>query len=126
MKWRAKYEYSVQFGNPKHCWSIVGPVSGLHLHITDHGEKHAEKYGERYSGGFEIHHRVPPAYMEDQAPSYDDCWLLHCPCWRDGSSLQVSEFWIPLWQADPHDHDRMFEALISDAESRQSEDLTEE
>ncbi len=118
MKWRAKYEYQVQFGNPVHTWSIVGPASGLHLYITDQGKEYAEKYGDRYSGGIETHYRSPPAYMADDAPSHDNCWLLCCPCWHDGSSLQVTEFWIPFWQSNPNDHDRMFLALIADAEGR--------
>lgn len=118
MKWRAKYEYNVPYRSPKHCWSIVGPNGGMHLDITDRGEEYAAKFGKQYTGGISIHYRRPPKYMADHAPSQDQCWLLYAPCWHDGSSLAL-EWWIPFWESAPHDHDRMFQALISDAEQRE-------
>lgn len=117
-KYRCKYEYECRFGQPFHQWSLVAADGGLHLHITDLGIKHEEKYHERYSGGIEVHWRSPPDYMKDKPPSHDECWLLKCPCWHDGSSLQVSEFWIPKWLALKGDQDAMFELLESDMSNR--------
>jgi len=108
MKFRNKYTYEIQFGKPLHMWTSVTQLGGMHLHIRDGGEN--AKY-ERYTGGIEMHYRSPPAYKEGEPPSHDDCFLLHQPCWHDGSSLQASEFWIPFWAEAPNDHDRMFSAI---------------
>ena len=109
-EYRCKYEYSKRFGSPLHIWSVVGARGGIHLHITDNGEE----CDVRYSGGIEVHRRTPPPGCE-WAPDQDKCWLLHAPCWRDGSSLVATKHWIPLWLADPMDHDRMFELLSREA-----------
>ena len=125
-RYRCKYEYQHQFGKPFHTWSLVGARGGVHLHITDYGEDHERQYGDRYQGGIEIHYRTPPDYMRDEPPSHDECWLLHTPCWHDGSSPQVSERWIPFWRTAEHDHDRMFAMLAVDADHHFRERPTEE
>ena len=122
-KMRCRYEYSRPYGNPVHTWSVVGSLGGLHLHIEDYGEDKPED--RRYSGGLEIHWRTPLLCMNKDAPSQDHCWLLRAPCWHDGSSLIVTEHWIPLWLADPHNHDRMFGMLrsrLAEEEARQAGD----
>lgn len=115
-RYRCKYEFTLRFGKPFHLWSLLGARGGLHLHITDNGEEHAREYGERYHGGIEIHYRTPPDYMQDTPPTSDECWLLHAPCWHDGSSLQASERWIPMWLTNQHDHEYMFRMLAVDAD----------
>ena len=110
-KYKYKYEYSYSFGQyPLHIWSCVGSKGAIHVHITDYGEEHALKYGEQYAGGIEFHYRHPPDYM-DTAPTRNNCWLLNSPCWHDGSSLQASEYWIPQWELDPHNHEAMFNLI---------------
>ena len=109
-KYRRRYELSYDIDTTVHIWSLVGPLGGLHLSIRE--------YGREPSGGIEIHYRFPPDYMAEKPPHHDRCWLLGCPCWTDGSSLEATEYWIPLWQADPHNHKRMFEQLEGDVESR--------
>ena len=121
MQFNSKYTYEVRFGSPVHVWSTVTEKGGMHLHISDHGAEHAKKYGEQYSGGIEMHWRSPPDYMQGQPPSHDDCDLLHTPCWHDGSSLQVTDTWIPRWRASPDDHDRMFRLLESELEEQLAE-----
>lgn len=114
MRHRCKYEYTNEY-NARHLWSVVGRHGAIHLHISDMGKERSEKYcTEQFSGGIEIHYRQPPSYMRNDAPSQDRCWLLQGPCWHDGSSLQVSESWIPRWRASPHDHERMFTMLKSE------------
>jgi hypothetical protein len=118
-KYRCAYKYEHRFGNPIHLWTLVGPLGGMHLTIRDGG---ADSKYERYSGGIEIHSRTP---LRDAAPDHDECWLIHAPCWHDGSSLAVTERWIPRWLNNPHDHDLMFLALEAEAEewfSREGED----
>lgn len=117
-KFRCQYIFETRWGKPNHTWTALGAQGALHLHITDNGEEHAQKYGDRYIGGIEVHYRTPPEYMADDPPSQDECWLLKCPCWHDGSSLQASEIWIPRWLSDPDDHVSMFEYLTRDAVGR--------
>lgn len=120
MKYRCKYEYRNEFGNPKHVWTCIGRYGAMHFHVTDMGEKWAQEHGrdERFSGGLEIHYRTPPDYMAEQAPSQDKCWLIGCPCWHDGTSLYAHETLIPMWRAAPDDHERMFRILIHEYEVR--------
>lgn len=114
--YRSKYEYEYRFGHPEHTWSVVCAEGGIHLHISDYGKDN--KYGERFQGGIEIHYRKPPGYMRHDAPSHDNCWLIGGPCWHDGSSLQASERWIPIWVGSENDHDRMFRLLEHEAAVR--------
>ncbi len=114
MKYRSEYKYSSRF-YPEHVWTVVGRHMGIHLHITDLGKES----NPRYSGGIEYHWRVPPEHMENDAPSSDNCWLLKCPCWHDGSSMHVTDYWIPMWLEAPDKHERMFEMLQGTMEDRQ-------
>lgn len=117
-KYRCRYVYSARFGSPRHSYELIGAVGGIHFHVTDYGDEHAAKFGERYSGGLEIHLRQPAEYQRHDPPSQDECWLLKCPCWHDGSSLYASETIIPFWLCDPGDHERMFGWLRREAERR--------
>ena len=117
-KWRALYQYQSRFGNPKHDWQVIGASGALHFHVTDHGAEHEAKFGQRYSAGLEVHYRQPPDYMAEQPPSHDECWVLKCPCWHDGTSLYAYEHVLPFWLSRPDDHERMFDFLRSEAEER--------
>ena len=114
MKYRCKYEYTNDY-YAKHIWSVEGANGGIHLHITDLGEKITN---ERYSGGIEYHYRTPPDYMKEDAPSHHNCFLLGGPCWHDGSSLQASEYWVPLWEMDQGNHDLIFSELQKELEKK--------
>lgn len=115
-KYRCKYEYSIDCGEPTHLWILVGRYGGLHLSIR---EGKADKDGTpRYYGGFEMHSRTP---LSDTAPDRDKCWLLQCPCWTSGSSMAADEVWIPRWLDDPGNHDRMFRFMAVEADKRFSE-----
>jgi hypothetical protein len=117
-KYTSRYVYQMRFLRPEHSWELVGRCGGLHLHIQDSGDEHAAKYGDRYSGGLEIHYRQPPDFMRDNAPSHSPCWLLHCPCWHDGTSLYVSERIIPMWNGGRMTPDEMFRFLEREADER--------
>ncbi len=112
-RYRCKYTYEQSRGRPLHRWSAVGARGAMHLYIRDTGPQFDQRHAERYTGGIETHWRSPPDYMQDEPPTHDLCWLLCCPCWHDGSSLQATEFWIPRWLDAPHDHDAMFALLES-------------
>lgn len=102
----------------EHIWTTLGAEGATHLHIEEYPKEYAEKYGERHMGGIEIHYREAPHYMRNDAPSQDVCWILKAPCWHDGSSLQASEKWIPIWENDQYNHAGMFKLLEADYKSR--------
>lgn len=121
-KYQFKYTFTAQRGGPTHIWSALGAKGGLHLHIHDRGKESEGEVDGRYYGGVEIHYRSPPERMKQIAPSDNKCWLLECPCWTDGSSCWARDDAIPFWEADPHDHVRMFVWLGHAAESRFNEE----
>ena len=108
--YKVKYEYEPNFGIGRHTWSVCGARIGAHLHISDIGEERGREYG-RYSGGIEIHYRTPPEYMKNDAPTSINCWLIGGPCWHDGSSMQATEKWIPMWLRNTNDHAVIFREL---------------
>ena len=118
MDYRCRYTYEDRSGFRYHTWSCIGARGGLHLHITEHPDADRSDPLSRFSGGIEVHYRQPPEHAGDSAPSSDDCWLLRCPCWHDGSSTAARERWIPLWQSDPNDHGGMFRALQGEMVTR--------
>lgn len=107
-QFRSKYQYTRPYSSGRHDWIVVGARGAIHLHISEppNGDP---QYS--YSAGLETHYRSPPDYMADQAPSHDECWVLHCPCWHDGTSLYAQERYLPIWMADRHDHEGMFRRL---------------
>lgn len=111
-RFRAEYRYSRPFSSARHDWFVIGRKGAIHLHINDSGPE----YG--YSAGLECHYRSPPDYMENDAPSHDECWVLKCPCWHDGTSLYAQEFFLPIWQISPNDHEAMFRLLEREYEKR--------
>lgn len=117
-KYRALYQYQSRFGSQRHDWHIIGAPGALSFHVTDHGAEHEAKYSTRYSAGLEAHYRQPPDYMADQPPSHDECWVLKCPCWHDGTSTYANERLLPFWLLDPGNHERMFNCLRREAEKR--------
>jgi hypothetical protein len=125
LNYQCRYVYSVPFNSPYHGWELIGRWGGVNLRIVDHGEDHEKKYGERYSGGLEYHWRQPPRHMDNQPPSHSPCWLLHCPCWHDGTSLYVSESLIPYWSEGATSHDDMFRRLARLADDNLSPERAE-
>ena len=88
-------------------WTCVGPKGGVHILIFEsvyHGML-------RYSGGREVHSKAPFDYAPQSEPSHEQCWLIKCPCWHDGSSLYVSETVVPYWLVDRNNDERMLDFL---------------
>jgi hypothetical protein len=83
----------------RHSWQIEGEHGGAELHISSY-EIDGE---ERWSAGLECHYRKPPEYMRGQAPSHSPCWLLHGPCWHDGTSTHAQDEFVPLFRAGAED-----------------------
>lgn len=110
-----RYEYRyVPFGEgPQvtHLWSVVGDEGGLHISITDTADENKTSFG-RFYGGLECHYRKRPDYVRDETPpDHENCWLIHAPCWHDGTSLYASEVIIPYWQGEPGNNERMFKFI---------------
>lgn len=107
---RFKYEFEPRFNTTwQHNYIVIGPRGALNFHISDLENLNIEC--DRWSGGLEAHFRTPPDYMQEKAPSHDQCAILQAPCWHDGTSLYASEVLIPFWLQAPDDHVRMFELL---------------
>lgn len=114
-----EYKMTFPYGDiAHHQWIIIGRHGGKHLHIS--GYKPVRSEDIDFSGGLETHWRNPPEYMENCAPSQNNCWVLGQPCWHDGTSLYVSEAFIPrLKHGLTHgltidDHDWVFARLESE------------
>ena len=121
-RYRCEYRLSWPYGQPCHTWILIGAIGALHLHVTDRGKgaepTFGDSTGDRFYGGIEIHYRQPTGHMRLKPPSHDHCGVLNAPCWHDGSSLRATEYWIPLWLEEPHDHARLFSALAVEADQR--------
>ena len=96
MRYRCEYIYRCD-PYPVHTWTAVGSLGACHLMIRDVCHTVGEEYGDRYTGGVEIHFRSPPDHAKNDPPTSDQCWLLKCPCWHDGSSTEVTDYWVPFW-----------------------------
>jgi hypothetical protein len=79
-----KYSYIAPHDDvTRHIWTAIGDNSGVHVW--------AEPHSEKFYGGVEVHSKTRLYDFGDGKPDNDDCWLLGCPCWHDGSSLYFSE-----------------------------------
>lgn len=103
--YKCEFRYSHSFGAPTATWSLIGRHGGVHAHMRRYNEE------ETPSGGIELHYRTPPDYMDDQAPTHQDCWLLNGPCWHDGSSLAI-ESYIDSMDYCCNNPERMWDVLI--------------
>lgn len=75
----------------RHIWTATGNNGAVHVWAEPTAPLITHRWGDLYYGGIEIHSRKPLYDFGSQEPSHSDCWLLKCPCWHDGSSLQFSE-----------------------------------
>jgi len=113
-QYRYNYRRYLCDGSWYESYELVGARGGLHFHVVDLGVEYEEKYGQRFSGGLEIHSRTP--LSADCAPSQDECWLLKCPCWHDGTSLYTQEALLP--QQQHLSMESFFAALAHEADER--------
>jgi len=110
-----EYKFNKRFGTPNHCWTCIGAKGALHLRISG---PHVYDNRENWSAGLETHHRQPPEYMADDAPSHEKCWLIGGACWHDGTSLYAEEHYLPMWRIAPHEHEKMFAELEREYRTR--------
>lgn len=94
-------------------YDVIGAAGAVSLNVS--GPHH---YGgeDHYSAGLECHWRSPPAYMCDRPPSHDECHVLKCPCWHDGTSLYAQERFLPLVLRG--EHEVVFALLAAEADDR--------
>ena len=64
-------------------WAVIGPLGAVHFWKFNNYPQ---------LGGVEEHRKAPADYQNGQPPSHEDCFLLGCPCWHDGSSLYADTF----------------------------------
>lgn len=76
---------------------VIGEEGAIHFHFMKSSKGSQEIFGERYWGGIEIHSKKQ-MYDWSEQPTSDNCWILGCQCWSDGSSLMATERYIPEWE----------------------------
>lgn len=77
------------FNDLKLNFAVVGPRGGIHYWTMTTVDK-----GWGRTGGIEMH---SPVAMYSGQVTHGRCWLLGGDCWHDGSSLQATEYWNPLF-----------------------------
>ena len=117
MRPRYTRKYTMTWGLQQwdHMWQIEGADGGAHLSIRPW--KHHDDERVEHSAGLEMHFRRPPAHMTNEAPTHSPCWLIHGPCWHDGTSLYASENFVPMF-LDGCDHERIFSEMESWADAQ--------
>lgn len=83
--------------NGEQHYVVIGEEGAIHFHLMESSEDSRKAFGERYWGGVEIHSKKQ-MYEFSEKPTSDNCWILGCQCWSDGSSLMASERYIPEWE----------------------------
>jgi hypothetical protein len=92
MKFRHhKHTCEPRFGSTTYTWQVVGPVGGVHFHVSIHDEGKYEP-----SCGLEYHHSARAGMYGDQAPHHLNCQVIGEPCWHDGTSLYANENLWPM------------------------------
>lgn len=109
-----KYGWSKPFGSPRHQWSFLGPVGGVHFTASYF------KDGEPPACGLEFHHTRAAGLYPDEAPHHTKCWLTGEPCWHDGTSLYASETLWPMIEPilRSGDHETIFRFLEQEYDRR--------
>lgn len=81
-----KYEVVIRGNRPEHVWALIGERGAIHIwaRLCDYGSQN------EWLGGIEVHSAEPFEYSKAE-PDHERCWLLHKPCWHDGTSLGFSE-----------------------------------
>lgn len=93
---RFAHEVSIREGRLTYQWSITGSRGGIHVH----GWWSESSFRSDWLGGIEGHSPTRREY-DSEEPSHEHCWLLHGPCWHDGSSLQFNEQIAYMLPHDP-------------------------
>ncbi len=111
MVWQ--YKVTVRGKRDTHTWVLTGPAGGIHV---DAWETDSSWRDEHWMGGIECHSPSRPEYGTEK-PSHQHCWVIHKPCWHDGSSLQFSEQIAPYLNSpgtsfDSRDHDLVLGIML--------------
>lgn len=107
--YRYAFRCHLAAGTWRYGWEIVGAKGGVSLHISG---PHVYDNTDHWDAGLEYHSRTPRG-SDKSPPSHDECWLLHAPCWHDGTSLYARETYLPLFHAGEFGY--IFQRLVGDA-----------
>lgn len=111
-QYRYRYTAGLFVGTWRHMFIAIGAHGAVHFHTACHHYDNKDNW----SSGLEFHWRVPPPGMQNQPPSHDQCEILKCPCWHDGTSLYADEHYLPMFIRG--DAGAIFRSLASDADER--------
>ena len=104
MKLLTKYVYSKPFGMVTHSYYAIGGAGGVVLWFRNHGKIDEQQH---WGAGLEVHSRSPWPHSPHDGPLHLHCEVTGGACWHDGTSLYPTESLLPIFLADPTDHDRM-------------------
>lgn len=88
------------------CWALRGPEGGVHI-----WRRPSPDFG--HYGGIEIHSKKQ-LYDFDPKPTHENCWLLGCPCYHDGSSLYFETNIKPLLELRADNLTAMMRSILVD------------
>lgn len=95
LKTRLTRRHEIRPNGEQH-YVVIGEEGAIHFHLMASSEDSQKIFGERYWGGVEIH-SMTPLYSAGE-PTSENCWILGCECWSDGSSMLATEQYIPKWE----------------------------
>ena len=93
-RFRVKCTSQLFCGAWRHSFDLVGADGAISLNISG---PHVYGGQENWSAGLEIHRRAPAEYQRYDPPSHDECHVLKCPCWHDGSSTYAQDEFLPIF-----------------------------
>lgn len=112
MKYRHhKYTWVKPWDSVHHRWELVGPLGGLHFHVSIHKDQEP-------SCGLEFHHTEACGWNTGDAPDHISCPLTGGRCWHDGTSLYARETVWPRVEdyLRRGDHEAIFRTLEYEAD----------
>jgi len=83
-RFRVKITSLFRFNAWSHSFNFIGADGAISLNISG---PHVYGGQDNWSAGLEEHRRAPNEHRRADPPSHDECHVLKCPCWHDGSSL---------------------------------------
>ncbi len=102
------------FAKDRITFGVTQDGYGIHFWAEGlFGDTNLHGIGPRAFGGVEYHWPKRPAWERETSDGNPLCWITGRRCWHDGSSLQASEKYIPMFRAcnENMNFDPLFQSL---------------
>lgn len=90
----------MMFGKDRFIFAVTSRDYAVHFwceRVLDDPNTPSGGEFQRSFGGIEYHWPMSPKWGKRE-PDHNRCWITGKPCWHDGSSLQASEVYIPMFR----------------------------